>query len=145
MQIMNCLQTHYRGVNVEIGLEKFRFGPLSLTVSSIHLEGCLTINPCWVNEVSPSRIVDFCFNDKFGFQHRETFCKGRKEDWQRNFKLSEGHGDRDTLFCKSSKGLCYGTVLKITWQHLNSEPLFILRLGSSGQPLLGLLSNGMAK
>lgn len=45
MQIMNCLHTNNRGVNIEVGLEKLRSGPLSLTVSSIHLEGCLTINP----------------------------------------------------------------------------------------------------
>lgn len=45
MQVMNCLHTHYSGVNIEVGLEKLRSGLLSLTVSSIHLEECLTINP----------------------------------------------------------------------------------------------------
>lgn len=85
--------------------------------------------------MSASRTVDFCFSDKLGVWHRETFYKGRREDCQRNSTLPEGHGDRDSLFCKNSEGLCYGTVLKITWQHLNSEPLFILRLGSSDQPL----------
>lgn len=42
---MDCLHTHYRDVNVEVGLEKLRSGLLSLTVSSVRLEGCLNINP----------------------------------------------------------------------------------------------------
>lgn len=145
MQIMSCLHTHYEAVNVEVGLEKLRSEPLSLTVSSVNLEGCLIINPCWDNEMSASRTVDLCFNNKLNFQNRERFCKGRRENWQRNFQLSQGHRNRDTLFCKSSEGLCYGTVLKITWQHLNSEPLFVLRLGGSDQTLSGVVSDGVVK
>lgn len=75
MQIMNCLCTHYRGVSIEVGVEKLRSGLLNLTVSSIHLKGCLLTPTASMKSLCPELWI-FCFNNRIGFQHRvENFVR----------------------------------------------------------------------